>query len=146
MGKKKKAAGTQRHGRHRMGRELFGKGKENMIEQKNPSVYDYDACRALWQRVSPSEDPYPAAEEVGTPSGEISLPGAEGDPCCMGTEAADSVEVLQGFLREELGDAQVYSYLAANLPRRETARLFCARPCRRDLPDHRKALLPARMR
>lgn len=83
-----------------MGRELFGKGKENMIEQKNPSVYDYDACRALWQRVSPSEDPYPAAEEVGTQSGELSLPGAEGDPCCMGTEAADSVEVLQGFLRE----------------------------------------------
>ena len=75
-----------------------------MIEQKNPSVYDYDACRALWQRVSPSEDPYPAAEEVGTQSGELSLPGAEGDPCCMGTEAADSVEVLQGFLREELGD------------------------------------------
>ena len=109
-----------------MGRELFGKGKENMIEQKNPSVYDYDACRALWQRVSPSEDPYPAAEEVGTQSGELSLPGAEGDPCCMGTEAADSVEVLQGFLREELGDAQVYAYLAANLPRRETARLFRA--------------------
>lgn len=109
-----------------MGRELFGKGKENMIEQKNPSVYDYDACRALWQRVSPSEDPYPAAEEVGTQSGELSLPGAEGDPCCMGTEAVDSVEVLQGFLREELGDAQVYAYLAANLPRRETARLFRA--------------------
>ena len=109
-----------------MGRELFGKGEENMIEQKNPSVYDYDACRALWQRVSPSEDPYPAAEEVGTQSGELSLPGAEGDPCCMGTEAADSVEVLQGFLREELGDAQVYAYLAANLPRRETARLFRA--------------------
>ena len=100
-----------------MGRELFGKGKENMIEQKNPSVYDYDACRALWQRVSPSEDPYPAAEEVGTQSGELSLPGAEGDPCCMGTEAADSVEVLQGFLREELGDAQVYAYLASCLPR-----------------------------
>ena len=109
-----------------MGRELFGKGKENMIEQKNPSVYDYDACRALWQRVSPSEDPYPAAEEMATQSGELSLPGAEGDPCCMGTAAADSVEVLQGFLREELGDAQVYAYLAANLPRRETARLFRA--------------------
>lgn len=109
-----------------MGRELFGKGKENMIEQKNPSAYDYDACRALWQRVSPSEDPYPAAEEMTTQSGELSLPGAEGDPCCMGTAAADSVEVLQGFLREELGDAQVYAYLAANLPRRETARLFRA--------------------
>ena len=55
---------------------------------------------------------------MATQSGELSLPGAEGDPCCMGTEAADSVEVLQGFLREELGDAQVYAYLAANLPRR----------------------------
>ena len=66
------------------------------------------------------------AEEMTTQSGELSLPGAEGDPCCMGTAAADSVEVLQGFLREELGDAQVYAYLAANLPRRETARLFRA--------------------
>ena len=74
----------------------------------------------------PRDAAYPAAEEVGTQSGELSLPGAEGDPCCMGTEAADSVEVLQGFLREELGDAQVYAYLAANLPRRETARLFRA--------------------
>lgn len=124
-----------------MGRELFGKGKENMIEQKNPSVYDYDACRALWQRVSPSEDPYPAAEEMATQSGELSLPGAEGDPCCMGTEAADSVEVLQGFLREELGDAQVYAYLAANLPRRETARLS-ARSARRK--SAMRATLPPR--
>ena len=65
-----------------------------MIEQKNLSAYDYDACRALWQRVSPSEDPYPAAEEMTTQGGELSLPGAEGDPCCMGTVAADSVEVV----------------------------------------------------
>lgn len=97
-----------------------------MIEQKNPSVYDYDACRALWQRVSPSEDPYPVAEEVGTQSGELSLPGAEGDPCCMERRRRIPSRCCKAFCAKDWGDAQVYAYLAANLPRRETARLFRA--------------------
>ncbi len=45
-------------------------------------------------------------------------------------EAYEACEALdcddEAMLREELGDAQVYAYLAANLPRRETARLFRA--------------------
>lgn len=123
-----------------------------MIEQKNPSVYDYDACRALWQRVSPSEDPYPAAEEVGTQSGELSLPGAEGDPCCWERRRRIPSRCCKAFCARNWGDAQVYAYLAANLPRARDSAPFpraqrggkapCARPCRRDLPDHRKALLP----
>ena len=34
--------------------------------------------------------------------------------------------LLQGFLREELGDAQVYAYLSSCTPRREMARAFRA--------------------
>ena len=35
----------------------------------------------------------------------------------MGSDAVGTVEVLQGFLREELGDAQLYAHLASVLPR-----------------------------
>ena len=60
---------------------------------------------------APALPPRPAAQPLDT------LPGAQADPCCMGTDAVLTVEVLQGFLREELGDAQVYAYLASCLPR-----------------------------
>ena len=97
-----------------------------MTEGKKNCACDYEMCRAVWQRVAPGEDPYPAAENANAASSGLTLPGAEADPCCMGSEAAASVEVLQGFLREELGDAQVYAYLASCMPRRETAGLFRA--------------------
>lgn len=57
-------------------------------------LYDYEACRDIWNRVSPSLQPYPVQEEQ--------LPGAQENPCCMGTEALESVAVLRGFVREEL--------------------------------------------
>lgn len=57
-------------------------------------LYDTEACRRIWSRVSPSLQPYGAQEEQ--------LPGAQEDPCCMGTEALESVEVLRGFVRGEL--------------------------------------------
>lgn len=76
------------------------------------------------------EDPYPMADNANTQmsaqDSELTLPGAEANPCCMGSEASVSVEVLQGFLREELGDAQVYAYLSSCTPRRELARAFRA--------------------
>ena len=92
-----------------------------MTEIKKPCACDYEACREVWKRVAPGEDPYPMADNANTQmsaqDSELTLPGAEADPCCMGSEASVSVEVLQGFLREELGDAQVYAYLASHLPR-----------------------------
>ena len=79
-----------------------------MTEIKKPCACDYEACREVWKRVAPGEDPYPMADNANTQmsaqDSELTLPGAEADPCCMGSEASVSVEVLQGFLREELGD------------------------------------------
>ncbi|MFQ6976554.1 MAG: hypothetical protein ACLRSD_05825 [Oscillibacter sp.] len=73
----------------------------------------------------------------------------------MGSEASVSVEVLQGFLREELGDAQVHAYLSSCTPRREMARAFRAlsedeKRHARDLAaaislDHRQGIPPARV-
>ena len=97
-----------------------------MTSPERNSAYDAAHCREVWKRVAPAEDPYPVTgAESGTQSGELSLPGAQADPCCMGSGAAGSVEVLQGFLREELGDAQVYAYLASRVPR-EMARTLHA--------------------
>ena len=100
-----------------------------MDEANRNCACDYDRCREVWKRVAPEQDPYPeptAPARQAEDAAELSLPGAEADPCCMGSEAALSVEVLQGFLREELGDAQVYACLAARAPRRETARILRA--------------------
>lgn len=131
-----------------------------MTEMKKTCACDYEACREVWKRVAPGEDPYPMADNANTQmsaqDSELTLPGAEANPCCMGSEASVSVEVLQGFLREELGDAQVYAYLSSCTPRRELARAFRAlsedekRHARdlaaADLLNHRQGILPARVR
>ena len=98
-----------------------------------PEIYDFRQHDRLWQRVGPGLEPYPETtaeamprREELPPAQESQLPGAEPNPCCMGSEASVSVEVLQGFLREELGDAQVYAYLFSCTPRREMARAFRA--------------------
>lgn len=91
--------------------------------QEMSAAYDYRVYDRVWQRVSPGVDPYadqpsgvesaaqpPAApaQPVTLPAqppaaeNEAVLPGAEKNPCCMGTEAMDSLEVLQGFLEEEI--------------------------------------------
>ena len=89
-----------------------------MTSSEKNGAYDVARCREVWKRVCPAEDPYPDADAgSAAQDADLSLPGAQADPCCMGTDAVLTVEVLQGFLREELGDAQVYAYLASCLPR-----------------------------
>lgn len=98
-----------------------------MEQAKTEYARDYERCRAVWKRVAPQEKPYPlpeGEEEGKRTTSELTLPGAQEDPCCMGTEAELSIEVLQGFLREELGGAQVYAFLASRVPRGEAARLL----------------------
>lgn len=100
-----------------------------MEEVNKDCARDYERCRAIWQRVAPEQEPYPAdaaANKAASNISELSLPGAEADPCCMGSDAALSIEVLKGFLRDELGDAQVYACLAARVPRREMSRALRA--------------------
>ena len=98
--------------------------------QNHPEVYDFRQYDRTWQRVAPTLEPYPSpgresavqqepAEaapqaETGQMSGaaltpaqvrqESTLPGAERTPCCMGSAAAEMLEVLTGFVEGERAD------------------------------------------
>ena len=100
--------------------------------------YDRD-----WQRVAPILEPYPGYQAMppladllgqSTPSvppasvPESQLPGAEMNPCCMGTEAAEMLEVLDGFIEEELTDRRYTMALVRQAP-------AWARPTLRDLAE-----------
>ena len=65
-----------------------------------PDSYDFRRYDRIWQRVSPTLEPYPAEEGEAmtalTPAQESQLPGAEADPCCMGSAARESLSVLTG--------------------------------------------------
>lgn len=104
------------------------------------TAYDYRMHDRVWQRVSPLCDPYgelqspqnnqlnglsthspqilPAAENEGT------LPGAQLDPCCMGSEAMESLKVLEGFIEEELAQRRCYLALSTRLCNSGAARLL----------------------
>lgn len=65
---------------------------------------------------------------------ESQLPGAEMNPCCMGTQAKESLEVLEGFIEEELAERrcclslcrQVHNAHASRLLRRIATGKQCA--------------------
>lgn len=100
----------------------------------NPEVYDYRQYDRIWQRVAPNLEPYPSVRPAegavapamaeqpavpGTPAPETpedQLPGAEMDPCCMGSAAAEMLEVLTGFIEEELSDRRYFLALVRQAP------------------------------
>lgn len=108
---------------------------------REPETYDFRRYDRLWQRVAPGLEPYPAAG-AGTAAPAVSgaaevpaaaapapaalpaareqpesqLPGALGDPCCMGTAAEEMLEVLTGFAEEELEDQRQLLALARQAP------------------------------
>ena len=47
---------------------------------------------------------------------ESQLPGAEENPCCMGTAAADMLGVLTGFIEEELSDQRHFRAMSRQAP------------------------------
>lgn len=47
---------------------------------------------------------------------ESQLPGAEPDPCCMGTEAQAVTEVVTGFIEDELGDRRQFLAMSRQSP------------------------------
>lgn len=61
----------------------------------------------------PAVPTVPAAP-VTPPAGQ--LPGAIQDPCCMGSEAADMLGVITGFVEEELVDRAYFRALARQAP------------------------------
>lgn len=88
-----------------------------------PAVYDFRQHDQLWRRVNPGLEPYPAVpaaftQQAGglTAAQESQLPGAEPNPCCMGTEAAELLAVLEGYIEEELEDWRRYLALSRQAP------------------------------
>ena len=128
---------------------------ENELSAAQNAAYDYRRCARVWQRVDPTLDPYPdvraaAAMAADTPgdglsaaerNAELTLPGAQADPCCMGTAALQSLEVLQGFIREELADRRTYLFLARRAPTAEVRQVF--RAIASDEGRHARRLLAA---
>ena len=128
---------------------------ENELSAAQNAAYNYRRCARVWQRVDPTLDPYPdvraaAAMAADTPgdglsaaerNAELTLPGAQADPCCMGTAALESLEVLQGFIREELADRRTYLFLARRAPTAEARQVF--RAIASDEGRHARRLLAA---
>lgn len=128
---------------------------ENELSAAQNAAYDYRRCARVWQRVDPTLNPYPdvratAAMAADTPgdglsaaerNAELTLPGAQADPCCMGTAALESLEVLQGFIREELADRRTYLFLAQRAPTAEARQMF--RAIASDEGRHARRLLAA---
>jgi len=109
---------------------------ENEPSAAQNAAYDYRTCERVWHRVDPTLTPYPEARTAmatdtsgdgltaAEREAELSLPGAQADPCCMGSAAMESLEVLQGFLREELADRRTYLFLARRAPTTEARCVF----------------------
>ena len=128
---------------------------ENELSAAQNAAYDYRRCARVWQRVDPTLDPYPdvraaAAMAADTPgdglsaaerNAELTIPGAQADPCCMGPAALESLEVLQGFIREELADRRTYLFLARRAPTAEARQVF--RAIASDEGKHARRLLAA---
>lgn len=116
----------------------------------SPEVYDFRRYDQIWQRVAPALEPYPAAQTRGnamqstgaqnagmqntgtqeeqalTLRQESMLPGADPNPCCMGSAAMEMIGVLVGFLEEEAEGQRAYAALMRRGP-------VWARTCLREL-------------
>jgi len=117
-----------------------------------PEIYDFRQHDRLWRRVQPGLEPYPEADTSGgnqaqtsdagmTLAQESRLPGAEQNPCCMGTEAAELLTVLEGYIADELAERRLYLALAQRAPvwARQTMRELAE-----DEGDHARQLMTAR--
>ena len=61
--------------------------------------------RAVWQRVNPALQPYPA--DAAQDAVNV---------CCMGVNAQQDADVIRGFIEEELSDRRGYLTYAAMAP------------------------------
>lgn len=91
-----------------------------------PETYDFRKYDQIWQRVAPNLEPYPdlredaasgaaAPQPAAVPAMET-LPGAEENPCCMGTAAQEELGVIEGFIEVELADRRTYLAFARRAP------------------------------
>lgn len=108
------------------------------------TAYDYRMYDNVWQRVSPGCAPYGdsdampnashqhtaslgesmSAQMTQMPQRADTLPGAQLNPCCMGSEAMQDLKVLEGFIEEELAQRRCYLGLSQRLCHGGAARLL----------------------
>ena len=91
-----------------------------------PTEADYRRYDRIWQRVSPELTPYPEARAAQNGTAAEQNP-AQPPPAQLPAQpdaVPGTAELLQGFLREELADAQTYRYLAGQSPTQEGRRLM----------------------
>lgn len=95
---------------------------------QQPGQYDFEAYDRVWQRVFPELTPYPVQEQPplnlpDLPANEQvgQLPGAERNPCCMGTEAQQSIHVIEGFTENEIALCRFYKEFARCVSNRKSA-------------------------
>ena len=99
------------------------------MEKSKNCAYDYEHCERVWRRVAPQENPYPearAALEAGEKANGLLPTQTQEDACCIGTAAVQSLEVLKGFVREELAARQTYLDFAHCVSSREVRRVLHA--------------------
>ena len=100
-------------------------------EQKAPDYgYDYQQYDRIWQRVLPELNTFPEergedGQLPGTPlpdDGDLGdLPGAQENPCCMGTAAQQSIGVIVGFAENEIALCRFYRCLIPHAPTQRAA-------------------------
>lgn len=96
---------------------------------REESEHDYRAYDRIWQRVAPDLDPYPEVRAAGEDNdggdhGVLSLPGAEQDPCCMGSRARSDIQVIRGFVEEEEKNVQIFCRLSRSVQDRQAAMML----------------------
>ena len=92
-----------------------------------PTEADYRRYDRIWQRVSPELTPYPEARAAGggaAPERRPSSPPGLPDKPAQAEAAPGTAELIEGFVREELAEAQTYRYLAGQSPTPEGRRLM----------------------
>ena len=97
---------------------------------QSPQVYDFRQHDRIWQRVAPQLEPFPElrqqpaalaamgepAPQTMAPTSPAQLPGADPNPCCMGSAAAEILGVLTGFVEESLSDRHQLLTLSRHAP------------------------------
>ncbi len=126
-----------------------------------PETYDFRKYDQIWRRVAPNLEPYPDLREPAVPAmaplasvphrGLPSrrpvrtwehLPGAEENPCCMGTMAQEELGVIEGFIEVELADRRTYQAFARRAPAFAGGRCGIWQTRRAQLPAADDGLLP----
>lgn len=116
--------------------------EEKLSDTETTAAYDFRKFDQIWKRVSPGLTPYldaaaslEAQTETAAPPSEAP---AEPTPCCMGAAAAEMLQMLEGFIEEELSDHRYYMALLRQAPAsaRQTVRTIA-----RDEACHARTLL-----